>query len=173
MAVKLFDLGLLLSVKGLGAFTAAMTSAREHIESVNEAAKAGAPLREYSENLAMLGAGALTAGAALAAGLAYVVKPAIAMQAEMKRVQEAINDGADTMKHVNDAQARAEELSARGVIGATDLAEAYYAARSNAMNHTDALKAMNAANNLTIATTKNVADAQAQFIPTMRTLTTL
>jgi hypothetical protein len=63
----------------------------------------------------------------------------------MKRVQEAINDSADTMKHVNEAQARAEELSAKGVIGAKDLAEAYYAARSNAMGHADALVAMNAA----------------------------
>jgi hypothetical protein len=77
VAIKLFELGYLLSVKGLGAFTAAMTSAREHIENFNQAAKAGAPLREYSENLAMMGAGALTAGAALAGAVGYVLKPAI------------------------------------------------------------------------------------------------
>jgi hypothetical protein len=45
----------------------------------------------------MMGAGALAAGGAMAAGVGYVLKPAIAMQAEMKRVQEAVNDGADTM----------------------------------------------------------------------------
>jgi hypothetical protein len=58
----------------------------------------------------MMGAGALAAGGAMAAGVGYVLKPAIAMQAEMKRVQEAVNDGADTMKHVAAAQAKAEEV---------------------------------------------------------------
>jgi TP901 family phage tail tape measure protein len=60
------------------------------------------------------------------------------------------------------------------VISATELAEAYYNnARMNGLKHTDALAAMNAGNNLTIATTRNAADAQAQLATTTRTLTTL
>src|ERR1700722_1404523 len=77
------------------------------------------------------------------------------------------------MKNVAAAQAKAEELSAKGVIGAKELAESYYVARSNNMSHLDSIVAMNAANNLTIATTRDAADAQAQLSSTTRTLTTL
>lgn len=121
----------------------------------------------------MMGAGALAAGGAMAAGLGYVLKPAIEMQSEMKRVEEAMSAGEDVAKHAAEAQKKAEELSAKGVISATELAESYYVARMNGMKHTDALVAMNAANDLTIATTKNAADAQAQLSSTTRTLTTL
>jgi hypothetical protein len=111
--IKLFELGYVLSVKGLGAFSVAMSAAKEHVEALNHAAKAGAPLREYSENLGMMGAGALAAGGAMAAGLGYVLKPAIAMQAEMARVKEAMSPGEDTAKDAAEAQKKAEELSAK------------------------------------------------------------
>ena len=150
-----------------------LTRTAEHIEAVNAAAKSGATVREYSENLGMMGAGALAAGGAMAAGLGYVLKPAIAMQAEMARVREAMRAGEDVAKDAAEAQKKAEELSAKGVISATELAEAYYNARMNGLKHTEALAAMNAGNNLTIATTRNAADAQAQLATTTRTLTTL
>jgi TP901 family phage tail tape measure protein len=84
-----------------------------------------------------------------------------------------MSPGEDTAKDAAEAQKKAEELSAKGVISATELAEAYYNARMNGLKHTDALAAMNAGNNLTIATTRNAADAQAQLATTTRTLTTL
>jgi TP901 family phage tail tape measure protein len=171
--MKLFELYFNLKVQGLAAFTGAMGAAREHVESLNAAAKAGAPLREYSANLGMMGAGALAAGGAKAAGVAAVLKPAIEMQAEMARIKEAMSPGEDVAKDAAEAQKKAEELSSKGVISAVELGEAYYNARMNGMKHTDALVAMNAANDLTIATTKNAADAQAQLATTTRTLTTL
>src|SRR5271170_6460821 len=111
MPIKLFDLSFLLTAKDL--MTPVLRAATQHVKELNQAAKSGAELREYSANLAMLGGSALAAGGALAGAVGYVLKPAVEMQAEMSRVHEAINDGADTMKHLAEAQAKAEELSAK------------------------------------------------------------
>ncbi|HLW71354.1 MAG TPA: phage tail tape measure protein [Candidatus Binataceae bacterium] len=173
MAVKLFELGYVIALKGLAAFHSGMASVTRDFEKINEAVKSTQAMREFSANLGMMGGAALAAGGAAAGALYSVLKPAIESQAEWSRVQEAMNDGAATMKNLNEARETAKKIAAESVISETQLGEAYYVARSNMMSHAEALDAVAAANDLVIATTRNAADAQAQMAPTTRTLTTM
>jgi hypothetical protein len=166
MAVKLFEVGYLVVVKGVA-------DAVRGMEKFNAAVKGTAAVREFSANLGMMCGAAVAAGGAAAGALYAVLKPAIEAQAEWSRVQEAMNDGASTMKNLNEARETAEKIAAGSVISETQLGEAYYVARSNMMNHDDAVDAVSAANDLVIATTRNATDAQAQMSTTTRTLTTM
>src|SRR5579863_1310992 len=173
MAIKLFEIGYLIALKGVAAFHSAMASVTGDFEKVNEAVKSTQAMREFSANLGMMGGAAVAAGGAASAALYSVLKPAMESKAEWSRVQESMNDGAATMKNLNEARETAEKIVSASVISETQLGEAYYVARSNMMSHAEALDAISAANDLVIATTRNAADAQAQMAPTTRTLTTM
>lgn len=173
MAEKLFTLGYEIKLRGLSNVLSGLTKLHSHMEAINRSAEAGAATRKYAENLGMMGAGALAAGGALAGAVAATVGPAMKAQAEWAHVATAMNDGADTMRHLNEVQEVTEKLAANGVIGVEQLGQAYYIARSNMLNHADALEAVAAAQNLVTGTTLNAADASARMESTTRTLTTL
>jgi TP901 family phage tail tape measure protein len=173
MAIKLFDLGFNIKLENLSNTLRGLVKLHSHMEAVNKSAEATAHMREYSQNLGMLGAGALAAGGVLAGAVAATVGPAMKAQAEWAHVATAMNDGADTMKHLNEVQETTAKLASNGVIGVEQLGQAYYIARSNMLDHADALKAVAAAQNLVTGTTVNAADASAQMESTTRTLTTL
>lgn len=150
-----------------------LTRVQQGIKNIDEAAKHTEKLREYSGRLAMAGAAMIGAGAAGALALRSLVDPAIAMQGEMAHVATAMSDGAEQQSHLNQVRQFSLALAQKSVLSETEVAQAYYIARSNMLGHAQALKAVAAANNVVIATTTNAAAAQAAMEPTTRTLTTL
>ncbi len=143
------------------------------IEAVNNQVKNTARLREAGTNLAIVGAGFAAAGGAVALALNSTVTAAVAMQTELTHVRTAMNDGAATAIHLAQAQETVEKTSVATGIAATQLAQGYYIARSNLLDHAQALAAVDVATKLTIGTTASLADAQSQLEPTTRLLTTV
>jgi TP901 family phage tail tape measure protein len=143
------------------------------IEAVNAQVKATAGWREAGTNLAIVGAGFAAAGGAVAVAIKSTVDAAAGMQTVMSHVATAVNDGAATHLHLAQAQQMSEKMAVASGIAATQEASAYYIARSNALDHAQALAAVNAATKLTIGTTASLTDAQAQLEPTTRLLTTV
>jgi TP901 family phage tail tape measure protein len=172
MAIKLFDLGFVLKAIDQG-LTGTLKRVESQMKSIESTAEKVQPLKEWGESMAAAGAVAGAAGGAIALALKSTVDSAMSAQAEWAHVATAMNDGADTMRHLNEVQETTEKLAAKGVIGVERLGQAYYIARSNMFDHADALKAVAAAQNLVTGTTQNAADAAAQMEPATRTLTTL
>ena len=143
------------------------------IESVNAQVKNTARWREAGTNLAIAGGAFLAAGTAVALALRSTVNASAEMQTEMTHVATAINDGTASHVHLAQAQAMSEKLAIASGLAATQEAQAYYIARSNMLDHAQAIAAMNVATKLTIGTTASLADAQAQLEPTTRLLTTV
>jgi TP901 family phage tail tape measure protein len=143
------------------------------IEAVNSQVKNTARWREAGTNLAIAGAGFAAAGGAVALALNSTVTAAAAMQTEMTHVATAMNDGAQTAAHLAQAQAMAERTAVASGVAATQEASAYYIARSNMLDHAQAMAAVDVATKLTIGTTASLADAQTQLEPTTRLLTTV
>ncbi len=143
------------------------------IESVNAQVKNTARWREAGTNFAMMGAGMAVAGGAVALAIRSTVNAAAVMRTEMSHVATAMNDGAATATHLAQAQAMSEKMAMASGIAAKQEADAYYIARSNMLDHTQALAAMNVATKLTIGTTASLSDAQTQLEPTTRLLTTV
>jgi Phage-related minor tail protein len=171
VAIKLFELGFVL--KAIDQLSPVLKRVEAHVQQVNERAKAGAGLREYAGNLAMVGAGAVAAGGALGYALYSSVKAAAEMQGEMAHVSTAMADGAATAQHLAEAHKMANEVAAHSVIGNKELAESYYMARSNMLGHKEALEAVRATNLLVMGTSRDAAAAQASMVETTRTLSTL
>ncbi len=143
------------------------------IESVNAQVKNTARWREAGTNLAMMGAGMAVAGGALALAIRSTVNAAADMRTEMSHVATAMNDGADNAVHLAQAQAMSEKMAIASGIAAKQEADAYYIARSNMLDHAQAMAAVDVATKLTIGTTASLTDAQAQLEPTTRLLTTV
>jgi TP901 family phage tail tape measure protein len=143
------------------------------IEAVNTQVKNTERWRTAGTNLIMLGAGIGAAGGAIGLGLKSAVDAAAEMQTVMTHVRVAMNDGAATQEHLNAVQAVSEKLAIASGIGAKQLAQGYYIARSNMLDHTTALAALDTATKLAIGTTASLADAQTQLEPTTRMLTTV
>jgi TP901 family phage tail tape measure protein len=143
------------------------------IEAVNSQVKNTARWREAGTNLAIVGAGFAAAGGAVALALNSTVTAAAEMQTEMTHVRTAMNDGALTAIHLAQAQEMAEKTSVASGLAAKQEAQAYYIARSNMLDHAQAMSAVDVATKLTIGTTASLADAQTQLEPTTRLLTTV
>lgn len=126
MAIKLMELGLLMSVKGLSAFTAAMDVIKRQIEGVNAAAKGGAQIREFSGNLAMVGAGALAGAAAIALPLKSAVEGYEELQDHMARVGAALGPIADKTKLLGQAEEFVKMQSVATGYSMDDLTESIY-----------------------------------------------
>jgi TP901 family phage tail tape measure protein len=141
------------------------------IEAVNQQVKNTARWREAGTNLAVLGTGVLAVGGAVGYGLKSALDASVAMQTVMTHVATAVSDGAATQVHLAAAQAMAEKASIASGIAATQEAQAYYTARSNSLDHAQALAAVNVATKLVIGTTKSLGEAQQQLDPTTRLLT--
>jgi TP901 family phage tail tape measure protein len=150
-----------------------LKSIETRIEKVNDQVKNTARWREAGTNLALVGAGFAAAGGAIAIGLMATVTAAGAMQTEMTHVRTAMNDGAATSIHLAQAQEMAEKTSVASGLAAKQEAQAYYIARSNMLDHAQAMSAVDVATKLTIGTTASLADAQSQLEPTTRLLTTV
>ncbi len=143
------------------------------IESVNAQVKNTGRWREAGTNVAIMGGGLLAAGGAVVLALRSSVNAAMEMQTEMSHVATAINDGAASHIHLAQAQALSEKLSIASGLAAKQEAEAYYIARSNMLDHAQAMAAVDVATKLTIGTTGSLAEAQTQLEPTTRLLTTV
>lgn len=143
------------------------------IEGVNQQIKNTSRWREGAANLGVMSAGFLAAGGAVGLGLMATVTAASAMQTEMTHVRTAMNDGAATALNLAQAQGMAEKTAIATGLGAIKVAQAYYIARSNMLDHAQALAAVNTATKLTIGTTASLADAQTQLEPTTRLLTSI
>jgi TP901 family phage tail tape measure protein len=150
-----------------------LKSIETRIEKVNDQVKNTARWREAGTNLALVGAGFAAAGGAVALALNSTVQAAAEMQTEMTHVATAINDGAASQVHLAQAQAMSEKLAIASGLAAKQEAQAYYIARSNMLDHAQAMSAVNVATKLTIGTTASLADAQTQLEPTTRLLTTV
>ena len=143
------------------------------IEAVNQQVKNTARWREAGTNLAIVGAGFAAAGGAVALALNSTVTAAAEMQTEMTHVRTAMSDGALTAVHLAQAQEMAEKSAVASGLSAKQEAQAYYIARSNMLDHAQAMSAVDVATRLTIGTTASLADAQTQLEPTTRLLTTV
>ncbi len=143
------------------------------IESVNAQVKNTGRWREAGTNVAIMGGGLLAAGGAVVLALRSSVNAAMEMQTEMSHVATAINDGAASHIHLAQAQAMSEKLAISSGIAAKQEADAYYIARSNMLDHAQAMAAVDVATKLTIGTTASLAEAQTQLEPTTRLLTTV
>ncbi len=143
------------------------------IESVNAQVKNTGRWREAGTNVAIMGGGLLAAGGAVVLALRSSVNAAMEMQTEMSHVATAINDGAASHIHLAQAQAMSEKLAISSGIAAKQEADAYYIARSNILDHAQAMAAVDVATKLTIGTTASLAEAQTQLEPTTRLLTTV
>ena len=144
----------------------------EHqIESINTQVKNTARWREAGANIAVVGGGVLAAGGAVALMIKSTTDAASGMQNVMSHVATAMNDGAAQQVHLAQALAMSEKASIASGIAATQEAQAYYTARSNSLDHAQALAAVNTATKLVIGTTASLSEAQAQLDPTTRLLT--
>ena len=143
------------------------------LESVNAQVKATASWREAGTNFAIAGGAMVAAGGAVVLALRSSVNAAMEMQTEMSHVATAISDGAASHIHLAQAQAMSEKLSISSGLAAKQEAEAYYIARSNMLDHAQAMAAVDVATKLTIGTTASLAEAQTQLEPTTRLLTTV
>jgi len=143
------------------------------IEAVNAQVKATASWREGAGNIALVGGAFLGVGGAALLGLKSMVDAAAGMQTVMTHVQTAMNDGIATQKHLAQVQETSEKLAIASGLAATQEAQAYYIARSNMLDHAQAMAAVSVATKLTIGTTASLADAQAQLEPTTRLLTSI
>lgn len=171
MSIRLFELGFVLQAKDY--LSPVLKKIEGEFKQINESVAQTKGWREAGTNIAMVGAGMAAAGGALALGLRSTLNAAAAMQGEMAHVATAMSDGAETAAHLAQAQEAAERIAVKSGIAAKEEAEAYYIARSNMLNHTQALAAMKVATNLTIGTTQSLQDAQQQLEPTTRLLTTV
>ncbi len=171
MALKQFDFGFVLNV--VNHLSPVIKQVEGQIEHLNESVKNTARLREFGANAALIGGGIAAVGGAGLLVLSSFVKASGAMQSEMTHVQTSMNDGAATVAHLTQAKEAAEKASTASGISAIQEAAAYYMARSEMLNHTQALAAMNVASKLAIATTANLADAQAAAEPVATTLVTI
>jgi TP901 family phage tail tape measure protein len=104
----------------------------------------------------------------IGAGLTALIKPAVNMQGEWAHVATAVDDGVQTLAHLQDAQERVNQLARTGVISQMQLAEGFYISRSAGFDQANALEAIASAQRLVTATTANAADANAQYAPTVR-----
>jgi len=141
------------------------------IEKVNQQVKNTASWREAATNVAILGTGLIAVGGAVGYALKSTLDSAGAMQTVMTHVATAVSDGAATQVHLAQAQAMAESASIKSGIAATQEAQAYYTARSNSLDHVQALAAVNVATKLVIGTTASLVEAQQQLDPSTRLLT--
>lgn len=141
------------------------------IEAVNAQVKNTSRWREGASNVGMVAAGFLAVGGAAGLAVKSVVDAASGMNTVMTHVATAMNDGAATSIHLAQAQAMSEKMSIASGIAATQEAQAYYTARSNSLDHAQALAAVNIATKLVIGTTASLAEAQQQLDPSTRLLT--
>jgi TP901 family phage tail tape measure protein len=159
----------------LGSIKSAANGAAGGVKNFNqrikEAHESTAQLRDTARSLAEAG-GVLT-GIGLGAGYALkkLLDPAMAWQAAAAHVATAMDATENKQKELNDLHEVANRLSSQGVIANVELANSYYIARSNLLNHTEALGAIAAANSLIIGTTQDAAAAQAAAAPVTRMLT--
>jgi TP901 family phage tail tape measure protein len=146
----------------------------KQVQTTSERWKATAA-RWHETGKSMMVAGAEMAAPGLAG--AYLFKKLFDAGAEyageLAHVKTAMADGAATQQHLNELQEFSDKLAMRGVIGTKQLADAYYIARSNGLDHAEALKAIAASTNLVTGTTANAEEAQAAMADTTRTLTGL
>ena len=121
----------------------------------------------------MAAAGAVVSGFGVA-GL-YSIKKLTDAYGEWQQTQAhvatAMSDGAATAAHLAEEQKVVNDLASSGVVSNTALADSYYMARSDPLDHADALAAVKAANDLVIGTTKDAMAAQAAAEPVTRMLT--
>jgi TP901 family phage tail tape measure protein len=171
MAINLYDFGI--TIKAIDAASAVIRRVEQGVEKLNTAVKNTARYREAAANMAMIGAGAVAMGGAMAYGLKQMIDPAMKVQAEWQHVATAVNDGAATIAHLNQAREYTEKLAVQNGIAAVQEAEGYYIARSNMLSHADALEAVARGNDLVIGTTQTVTDANLNAADTIRTLTSL
>jgi Phage-related minor tail protein len=170
MAVKLFELGFALRVME-NTVSPALRAITGQIESANAAAKRTAHLREAAGHFALMGVGALAAASTVGYALTSMVKPAIQWQAALAHVSTTMGAAENKTRELAQLTQVADRIAAHSVLSNTDLAESYYNARMNLLDHTQALAAIAVANKLVIGTTENAAQAQAAAGPVMRMLT--
>lgn len=139
----------------------------------NRTYAAGERMAKMGKTMIRTGAEMAAPAAAVGFGLYEAVKTAGDFQGEMAHVATAVKDGADSTKHLAEAQKLAETTSMHSIHTQKQLMQAYYMARSNGLQHRDALEAVTASTNLVIGTTENAAQADAQLATTTRTLTDL
>jgi TP901 family phage tail tape measure protein len=139
MANKTFEFGLLVQLKGLAEFTAGLRSMEERIEGVNLAAKRGAGLREVSGNLAMVGAGALAASAAIALPLKAAVEGYEELQNHVARLGTALGNAPDKMKQLGQAEEFVKREAVATGYSMGDLTESLYQGLASFLNMAQAM----------------------------------
>ncbi|MGC1339829.1 MAG: phage tail tape measure protein [Candidatus Binataceae bacterium] len=144
-----------------------------NIKKLNESVANTARWREAGTNLALIGGGMAAIGGAGLLAMRSFVTASAAMQTEITHVATSLNDGVATAAHLVQVKEAMQKASVASGLSAVQEGEAYYIARSNMLNHTQALAAMTIASKLTIATTRSLADAQSQLEPTTRLMTTV
>ena len=121
----------------------------------------------------MMVAGAAISGAGF--GGLYAVKKMTDAYGEWQQLQAHIrttmDEGAAATGDLAEEQRVLTAMSDKGVVSALNLGHSYYIARSNLLNHVEALAAVKAANDLVTGTTLDAAEANAEAEQTTRMLT--
>src|SRR5437899_12900371 len=85
-------------------------------------------LRDTAQSLAVGGALMMGAGAAVAAPIYKASEAWMEMDGVMHHMMTTINDGAESIKHSNEAMAMAEEIANYHEVTMANVADAYYIA---------------------------------------------
>lgn len=143
------------------------------IKQLGQTAKGTTDLARASMQMGLV-AGVLS-GAAAAIGLPIweSIEAFSSVSGAAAHMSTAINDGTQSFAHISEAMELATKTSKAYGLTIEGAADAYYIARSNTLDHAQALASVAAASDLVIGTTRTLADAQAELMPVNRTLTTL
>src|SRR5271170_490351 len=104
MATKLFEVGYLVKLSGITAVMAGLDALGSKLKLLREAPKRFGNIGEFGKSMAKAGLMAMDAGAAVGAGLAAMVRPAMEYQGVWAHVATAMNDGVATARNLAEAQ---------------------------------------------------------------------
>lgn len=172
MGIKIQELAFVLRASDY--LSPVLKNVSREIEHVNAAAKSTAHIREAAGNLAMTGAALAGAGAGIAVPIYSALKTAMEAQGHYAHLATAYaGDGVKAAGEVAEAQRIVEAIAQKSIVSTGNLTDALYLAVSAGLSAADANKALAAANNLVVGTTKDAAEANAAMADTFRTLTIL